>query len=203
MTIYETIKRRTKIPKDHIAMKSNEIVKGRTKSHDPIWNHKGKNRNPKCPYTHVNAVILWREEQKVKTLYRTEKGRTESHNPLWNRKGKNRVKGRTESYNPMWNWKGKNRKAMTLYKAHVPIWNREGKNSRTEKQKPNTLCEQWICEGKNRNPKPMYSYTHVKALKLWREEQKPMTLYYWWFYERKEQKPNTHVPIYPCTHIPM
>ena len=36
ITQYETIKGRTQIPKDHIAMKSNEIVKGRTEGHDPI-----------------------------------------------------------------------------------------------------------------------------------------------------------------------
>ena len=36
ITLYETIKGRTGIPKDHIPMKSYEIVKGRTESHDPI-----------------------------------------------------------------------------------------------------------------------------------------------------------------------
>ena len=72
-------KGRTGITNDHIPMKSNEIVKGRTESHDPNRNHKGKNRNPICPYTHVNAMILLREEQKVMTLHETVKGRTGKH----------------------------------------------------------------------------------------------------------------------------
>ena len=148
-------------------------------------------------------MILWREEQKVKTLYRTEKGRTESHNPLWNRKGKNRVKGRTESYDPMWNWKGKNRKAMTLYKAHVPIWNREGKNSRTEKQK-------------NRNPIPYVSNESVKGRT---ETGNPCThipMWKHWNYEGKNRNPwpyitddsmkgknRNPIPMYPYVYVSM
>ena len=102
ITLYKTMKGKTGIPKDHLLMKSYEIVKGRIESHDPIWNHKGKNRNPKCLYTHVNAVTLWREEQKVITLCETIKGRTgipKAHIPL---KEKNNY--------PIWNCKGKNRK---------------------------------------------------------------------------------------------
>ena len=45
----------------------------------PIWNHKGKNRNPKCPYTHIPMWMQWYCEQRI-----------ESHDPLGNCKGKNR-----------------------------------------------------------------------------------------------------------------
>jgi len=36
ITLYETIKGRTGIPKAQIPIKSNKIIKGRTESHDPI-----------------------------------------------------------------------------------------------------------------------------------------------------------------------
>ena len=36
ITLYKTMKGKTGIPKDHLLMKSNEIVKGRIESHDPI-----------------------------------------------------------------------------------------------------------------------------------------------------------------------
>ena len=74
--IYVSMKGRTETQDPILAM---NLRKGRTEIQNPcalkkgkrknprtdiivncyaIYNHEGKNRNPKCPYTHVNAVIL-------------------------------------------------------------------------------------------------------------------------------------------------
>ena len=54
------------------AMTLYETVKGKTESHDPIWNQKGKNRKSKCPE---------REEQKIITPLKEKKKEKKSHGP--------------------------------------------------------------------------------------------------------------------------
>ena len=119
-----------------------ETVKGRTESHNPIWNHKGKNRNPKSPYTHKKQwnykgknrkswpyMKLWREEQESQKPIHpcaTEKGRTETQYPCTHVSMKGRtetqypcthisMKGRTETQDPIL--------AMNLRKGRTEIQN--------------------------------------------------------------------------------
>ena len=59
-----------------------ETVKGRTESHNPMSNHKGKNRNPKSPYTHEIKKGRTDKHKKVKTLCKAVKGRTGKQDPM-------------------------------------------------------------------------------------------------------------------------
>ena len=146
---------------------------------------------------------LWREEQKVMTLYKTIKGRTRipnSHILMW-----------MQSY-----CEGKNRKSWPLL-AHIPR-REKGRIGKLKAHIP--MWKQWSCKGKNRNPRPYVSNEYVKGrtetqnlytLKSVREEQKVMTLY-----EAVKGRIQTQDPILrrilrkgrtetqlPCTHIPM
>ena len=170
-------------------MKTNEIVKGRTESHDPIWNHKGKNRNPKCPYTYVNAVILWREEQKVITLHETVKGRTESHNPMWNHKGKNRNPKSPYTHKKQWNCKGKNRKSWPYMKSwreeqgsQKPIHPCATEKGRTETQYP---CTHVSMKGRTETQDPILAMNLRKGRT---ETQNPYTLKK----KKKKKEKETH-----------
>ena len=122
-------------------MTLHETVKGRTESHNPLWNHKGKNRNPKSRFTHKKQcdckgknrkpwtfMKLWREEQESQKPIHpcaTEKGRTETQYPFTHVSMKGRTetqdpilamnlrKGRTETQNPCTLKKGRKKKKPT------------------------------------------------------------------------------------------
>ena len=139
---------------------------------------------------------LWREEEKVMTLYETIKGRTgipNAHIPMW-----------MQSY-----CEGKNRKSRPFIelkreeqKAIIHCETVKGRTEWREEQKAITLCG--IGKGRTEKPwpyiKPMSLYEIEKGRTAEQKNRNTETQYPIWSMNlwREEQKPETHVPIYPC-----